>query len=269
MKKTIFIFLLITLILPFVNSCVDSDGGLNYYEWGSLDLNCTGPCGAWSDRCINSTTLLEQDCDSPNYFVYYDCPNGCQDGACIKVDSECQNLYWIDNDNKECSKKEFCGAYMYLGLQTFENKEECQNAVNAACTCPEDAKVCPDGSMVGRVCPNCEFEPCKTNCPENSVEESGKCIFKLSNGRKAEIKIMPETASEIAIAKLGDLGFTIELKEVGKGNEARVVYELTGNKKGRFLGIFNIMAKILVQVDAENGNIKVIKPWWSFLASGV
>lgn len=26
--------------------------------------------------------------------------------------------------------------------------------------CPEDAKVCPDGSSVGRIGPNCEFAPC-------------------------------------------------------------------------------------------------------------
>ena len=81
---------------------------------------------------------------------------------------------------------------------------------------------------------------------------------------------MPDTASETAIAKLGDLGFTIELKEVGKGDDTELVYELTGNKQGKFLGIFKIMASERVQVDAETGEVKkVIKPWWSFLASGV
>ena len=94
-------------------------------------------------------------------------------------------------------------------------------------------------------------------------------MFNLSNGIKAEVKIMPETASQIAIEKLGDLGFTIELKEVGKGEGAKAVYELTGDKQGKFLGIFKIRAKIQAQVDAENGNVKVIKPWWSFLASGI
>jgi hypothetical protein len=93
--------------------------------------------------------------------------------------------------------------------------------------------------------------------------------FNLSNGRKAEIKIMPETASARAIERLGELNFTVELKEVGKGNETRAVYELTGNKQGKFLGIFKIMAKVRAQVDAETGDVKVIKPWWSFLASGI
>jgi hypothetical protein len=106
-------------------------------------------------------------------------------------------------------------------------------------------------------------------CPVGSTNEEGICKKTLSNGRVAEIKIMPETASENAIKKLGDLGFTVELKEVGKGNESKPVYELTGNKQGKFLGIFKITARVQAQVDAETGNVKVIKPWWSFLTSGI
>jgi hypothetical protein len=109
--------------------------------------------------------------------------------------------------------------------------------------------------------------------PGHYCSESGlwvtKSFFNLSNGRNAEIKIMPETASQIAIEKLGELNFTIQLKEVGKKDNARPVYELTGKKQGKFLGIFKIMAKVEVQVDAEDGNVKVIKPWWAFLASGI
>jgi len=107
------------------------------------------------------------------------------------------------------------------------------------------------------------------NCPENTTNEDNKCMFLLSNGRKAEVKIMPETASQTAIAKLGDLGFNVELKEIGKGDNAKPTYELTGKKQGKFLGIFKIMASEKVQVDAETGDTKVIKPWWSFLASGI
>jgi hypothetical protein len=44
---------------------------------------------------------------------------------------QCSNLYWIDNTNKTCeSPKQFCGAYAYLGLQTFNFQEECLNTVN-------------------------------------------------------------------------------------------------------------------------------------------
>lgn len=62
-------------------------------------------------------------------------------------------------------------------------------------------------------------------CPNGSIEawnltdKNGcalppRCMASLSNGRNAEIKIMPETASATAIARLGDLGFNVTLKEV-------------------------------------------------------
>lgn len=109
----------------------------------------------------------------------------------------------------------------------------------------------------------------KKICPRGSINEEETCKMNLSNGKVAEIKIMPETASEKAIERLGELGFSITLKEVGKGKDTKPVYELTGNKEGKFLGIFKTIARVQVQVDANSGNVKVIKPWWSFLASGI
>jgi hypothetical protein len=170
----------------------------------------------------------------------------------------CKRLYWIDNENKSCGQSEFCGAYMYQGLQTFESETQCLKEVNKDCICTMDAKACPDGSYVGRVCPDCEFAECKNQ------------YFNLSNGRKAEIKIMPETASERAIERLGELNFTVELKEVGSGNESKVVYEMEGEKQGRFLGIIKTTGKLKIQVDAETGEIiSVKKPWWAFLATRI
>ncbi len=110
--------------------------------------------------------------------------------------------------------------------------------------------------------------PSKT-CPEGSTNENNTCKKTLSNGKAAEIKIMPETASENAIARLGDLGFNIQLKEVGTGSDSKAVYELTGNKQGKFLGIFRITAKVQAQVDAGTGEVKVIKPWWAILTTGI
>lgn len=50
--------------------------------------------------------------------------------------------------------------------------------------CTMDAKMCPDGSYVGRVGPNCEFAPCLEEATESSVTqycgprpiEPGSCI---------------------------------------------------------------------------------------------
>jgi hypothetical protein len=147
---------------------------------------------------------------------------------------------------------------MYYGLQTFESKTQCIKAVNPNFECITDED-----------CPQVDCLP-EEDCIGSVIScIGGKCIEDLSNGRKAEVKIMPETASQKAIERLGELNFTVELKEVGKGTTVKPVYELTGNKQGKFLGIFKIMAKVKAQVDAGTGDTKIIRPWWSFLASGI
>ena len=97
-----------------------------------------------------------------------------------------------------------------------------------------------------------------------------KLTMQTSNGASAEIKIMPEVASQTAIDKLGDLGFEIELKEVGIGDDGNIVYELKAEKQGHILALFKKTGEITTQIDAESGDIiSVKKPWWSFLATGI
>ncbi len=96
----------------------------------------------------------------------------------------------------------------------------------------------------------------------------------LSNGRNAEIKIMPDTASEVALEKLKlrvcseENNCSLELKEVGKENQIGVAYELKAKKKSRILGLFRARMQVESQVNAETGDIMdVKKPWWAFLAT--
>lgn len=42
----------------------------------------------------------------------------------------CKELWWFDENNRDCGQKKFCGAYMYLGLQTFELKDDCLRALS-------------------------------------------------------------------------------------------------------------------------------------------
>lgn len=238
-------------------------------------------------------------------------------------DTGCQNLYWFDDTTKVCGQKQFCGAYMYLGLQTFENKTQCENALNktgdgnvvtinktriekenltflpwqkrnesecpvgckcvgavVSCTTADGKTMTIEAGRSGNIITiTVDGKEADTNLTiESEADDNNKTKIKavLSDRTKKEIKIMPDTASEKAIAKLVELGFIIELyndiielKEVGKGDDAKVVYELTGNKEGKFLGIFKIIAKVQTQVDAEDGKVKVIKPWWSFLATRI
>jgi hypothetical protein len=44
----------------------------------------------------------------------------------VTLNITCNELYWFDSNSTECSQKEFCGTYMYLGLHTFSTLEECQ-----------------------------------------------------------------------------------------------------------------------------------------------
>jgi len=52
----------------------------------------------------------------------------CPEDCLVNIDPKpsCKNLYWLDNNNKDCSKKKFCGLYMYQGLMTFEKLSDCK-----------------------------------------------------------------------------------------------------------------------------------------------
>lgn len=42
-------------------------------------------------------------------------------------------------------------------------------------SCPADAKICPDGTAVGRVPPDCNFAPCPSPTPNDAIREQN-CI---------------------------------------------------------------------------------------------
>lgn len=106
------------------------------------------------------------------------------------------------------------------------------------------------------------------------VEGRMVLVSKLSNGKDAEIKIMPNVASETALERLRlkncveEEGCKIELKEVGEGDNVRLAYEVKAEKQSRILGMFKKQMRVEAEVDAESGEvIRSGKPWWAFLAS--
>lgn len=109
----------------------------------------------------------------------------------------------------------------------------------------------------------------------NKTEDKNKTKLgaKISNGKYSEIKIMPDTASQIAIERLRlkvcsqTNNCTIELKEVGQGNQTKVHYEVQAEKEYKVLFLFKTKKKVIADIDSENGQvISVKKPWWAFLA---
>lgn len=104
-----------------------------------------------------------------------------------------------------------------------------------------------------------------------SQGEDGKTYAELSNGMNAEIKVMPDTASERALEVLGakcqETGCEIELKEVGKKEETKAAYEVKAQKQVKVLGFIKAQMRTQAQVDAETGEVvKTRNAWWGFLA---
>ena len=98
---------------------------------------------------------------------------------------------------------------------------------------------------------------------QGNIVIDNKKLYIVSGNRTTEVKIMPDTASQVAISQLKLKGYEIELKDVGKP-----VYEIDGTKDAKILGLFGAKMRIKSQVDAQTGQvIKTQKPWWSFLAS--
>lgn len=115
---------------------------------------------------------------------------------------------------------------------------------------------------------------CDCNLTQEKIQNKTKLRMKLNNGRNAEIKIMPDTASETALQRLRlkvcsiENNCTIQLKEVGKGEQTKAAYEIKTQRQSKFLGLFKAKMQVQAQVNAENGEIiRVKKPWWAFLAT--
>ena len=93
----------------------------------------------------------------------------------------------------------------------------------------------------------------------------------LSNGRYAIVKIMPDKAAETALKKLKakclERNCSVELKEIGEGDKKKIAYEVETEKGSKILFIFGKKMRVRAQVDAETGEIILVKkPWWAFLA---
>ena len=117
------------------------------------------------------------------------------------------------------------------------------------------------------------------NLTQEQEQNKTRLRARLSNGKHAEIKIMPDKASETALKRLRlracnkSNNCSIELKEVAlesQGNQLNktAAYEIRAQKQARILGLFKTKMNVQAQIDAESGEvISEKKPWWAFLAS--
>lgn len=122
---------------------------------------------------------------------------------------------------------------------------------------------------------NGEMNQPTTSVPlkQEREQEQQRLIATLSNGRQAEVKIMPTQAANTAMTRLRMKmcdNCSIELKEVGNAekNQSRLAYEIKTKKNAKLFGLFRMKMDVTAHVDAENGElIQVKKRWWAFLAT--
>jgi len=113
---------------------------------------------------------------------------------------------------------------------------------------------------------------CGLDLIQNQFQNQTRLETKLSNGRNAEVRIMPDGASEVALQRLRlrdcDEDCNIELMEIGSGENVKLAYEMRTQKQSKIFGLFGANMNVEAQVDAETGEvIQTKKPWWAFLAS--
>ena len=134
-----------------VTTCTDSDGGKNYYKKGTVTLGaesktdsctyCTGACQPSIPCNVTCGAVVEYYCASDKIkSEIYVCPNGCEEGACIKT--------CVPNcAGKECGD-DGCGG----SCGTCLINEECQesqcifisNCGNNICELGETVENCPE-----------------------------------------------------------------------------------------------------------------------------
>lgn len=221
MKKYFILILLIGLITiigcntqipnPASKFCLDKGGTLKFVETnngtqGICTLKEGVECDEWqyfrgecSEKFViaqttNSTCDKDYECVTPaDYLIRSNCPY-----TSICINEKCaiicprfdgQNYY----DVKECRdcpqiptpRPDFCkdGKIVY-------QKDDCGCDQPPACEqvyCTQDAKLCPDGSYVGRSPPDCAFDACpKTNITKkfvsNSPDECQTMLFQCISG---------------------------------------------------------------------------------------
>ncbi len=173
-------------------TCTDSDGGRDYYEKGTTTNPPPQYTGYWTDECVTPVTLQEGTCIEDLGVHTYDCPNGCEYGACIQYAS---NQTCTDSDGgrnyyeygKACSGEkcysDYCqdGKYLYeidcgwnngiptqdgcghsgLGGCRYECPNECSDGA-----CIENNIVCGNGKCeLGESWSSCSQDCKKINCP--------------------------------------------------------------------------------------------------------
>ena len=152
-------------------------------------------------------------------------------------------------------KKAVIGAFSYLIFQQSSLPPK-----NVACT--SDAKLCPDGSAVGRTGPNCEFAP----CPEIVVPVSNSLDLGIGQTGEVEgVSIMPLEVAEDSRCPLDVVCIqagTVRLKvEVAIGAEKYLENFLLGHQTD----IKSVQITLTEVTPAPNSKVTITPDQYKFL----
>lgn len=144
--------------------CNDTDGGLNYYEYGTVALsNNSNPNNItyYSDMCIDdNTAIFERFCDA-NGNLGSDpepCLYGCVNGACINGSGNNQS-------NTTCTDSDGGLNYYEYGIVTLSNGEvsydECAYVMSFGTNISIlDEKYCTSSGGIGTIANFCQHNGC-------------------------------------------------------------------------------------------------------------
>ncbi|MFH1503244.1 MAG: hypothetical protein ABIE36_01145 [Candidatus Diapherotrites archaeon] len=211
------------------NFCTDSDGGMNYFIYGTT----TDSLGAVSDGCsiLNDNTLTEYYCSgNSKAHVNYLCPSGCQNGACIGKENN------NDEENSLCTDSDEGMNYFIYGTTT-----DSLGAVSDGCSILNDNTLteyyCSGNSKsrVNYICPN----GCQNGACMREEENSG-----VTNPPSLLIFISPQYSNEDLIIEAVNK-YQNSLKKEGFSSK---VIKLTNSENT----ISQIRKIILTEVKKDN-----------------
>jgi hypothetical protein len=109
---------------PSNATCIDSDGGLNYYVEGVINYtNEDGESFSSADVCNSEGFLVEGFC-GPN-TISYSCPNGCLNGACLtEAPQVCSSLINSVKNPISTEERRSDWNYSYSGTNWINNVPE-------------------------------------------------------------------------------------------------------------------------------------------------
>lgn len=177
------------------------------------------------------------------------------------------NLTKITNQNTNQNQQTNQYRCESNGGTYLKKANECEGISKESCTqiggtfneCASACRNNPNTETCIQMCVQvCELKKNQENKPDLPIKQPGE---------EKEVPL-PEVASQTARERLGYLGFTIVPKNITINSQEKEVYEVQGQKPGRFFGIFKMNMSVSAHIDKENGNvINEKKPWYAFLVA--